>query len=283
MNRIHRALLVASALAVTSVANAQTTGGTATNASGNGGVNQSGTGTPTVELATAPTITSTTGGGITRGLADSSNLLGGFYANPLYQGARSVSGDLTNVIAPGGFGQATFTTGGSAGVGGGGNATAGRGGAAAGRTAGTGGTGGLAGGTTLGGATTGGLGGAAGRQAGGLGGAGGRQAGGLGGAGANQNTAQQLSTGRNIAYTQTLKFGVPPMTMTAVQTEVATMLATSTSAPSAGKVVATSGEFGTVILSGSVTDEDEAKLIEGMVMLTPGVKQVKNELRFPKP
>ena len=73
------------------------------------------------------------------------------------------------------------------------------------------------------------------------------------------------------------------MTMTQVQTEVVNMLATSTSAPSASKVQATAGEFGTVILSGNVTDEDEARLIEGMVLLTPGVKKVKNDLRFPRP
>jgi hypothetical protein len=286
MNRIHRALLVASALAVASVASAQTTGGTAGTpgtATGNGGVNQAGTGTATVELAAAPTITNTTGGGVTRGTIDGSNLLGGFYANPLYQGARSVSGDLTNVIAPGGFGQATFTTGGAAGVGGGGNATAGRGGATAGRAGGattglqTGGS--TLGGSTLGGGAAGGLGNAAGggRQAGGFGGG----QGGLGGANNSQNSNQQLSTGRSIAYTQTLRFGVAPMTMTAVQTEVVNTLATS-SVPGANQVQAIAGDFGTVILTGVAMDEDNAKLIEGIVMLTPGVKQVKNELKFPK-
>jgi hypothetical protein len=281
MNRIHRALLVAGALAMASVASAQTTGGNggATNAAGNGGTNQAGTGTQTLTLATAPTITNTANGGITAGTADSSNLLGGYYANPLYQGARSVSGNLTDVVKPGGFGSSTFTTGGSATVGGGGNATGGRGGATAGRAGGST-TGALAGGTTLGGSTLGGGGGAAGRQAGGLGG--GAQGGGIGGAANSQNSNQQLSTGRSIAYTQTLKFGVAPMTMTAVQTDVVNMLATS-SVAGANQVQATAGDFGTVILSGRVADEDSAKLIEGMVMLTPGVKQVKNDIKFPKP
>ena len=269
MNRIHRALLVAGALAVASVASAQTTG-TGTN----GGTNQAGTGTQTLTLAEAPSIGTTTSGSIERGNVDSSNLLGGFYANPLYQGARTVSGELTNVGQLGGFGQSTFATGGSATVGGG-NA-AGRGGATAGRTGG-GTTGSLAGGTTLGGSTLGGA--TAGRQAGGLGG--GAQ-GGIGGATNSQNSNQQLSSGRSIAYTQSLKFGVPPMTMTQIQTEVVNMLATS-SVAGANQVQATAGDFGTVILSGNATDEDSAKLIEGMVMLTPGVKQVKNDLKFPKP
>ena len=276
MNRIHRALLVAGALAVASVASAQTTG-TGGTATGNGGTNQAGTGTQTLQLAEAPSIGSTAAGGVTRGTSDGSNLLGGFYANPLYQGARSVSGSLTNVVAPGGFGTSTFTTGGSATVGGGGgNATGARGGATAGRTGG-GTTGSLAGGTTLGGSTLGGA--TASRQAGGLGG--GAQ-GGIGGATNSQNSNQQLSSGRSIAYTQSLKFGVPPMTMTQIQTEVVNMLATS-SVAGANQVQATAGDFGTVILSGNATDEDSAKLIEGMVMLTPGVKQVKNDLKFPKP
>lgn len=279
MNRIHRALLVAGALAVASVASAQTTG-TGTNggtAAGNGGTNQAGTGTQTLTLAEAPSIGSTANGGVSRGTSDGSNLLGGYYANPLYQGARSVSGSLTNVVAPGGFGTSTFTTGGSATVGGGGNSTSARGGATAGRAGGSTGTNTLAGGTTLGGSTLGGA--TAGRQAGGLGG--GAQ-GGIGGATNSQNSNQQLSSGRSIAYTQSLKFGVPPMTMTQIQTEVVNMLATS-SVAGANQIQATAGDFGTVILSGNATDEDSAKLIEGMVMLTPGVKQVKNDLKFPKP
>jgi osmotically-inducible protein OsmY len=269
-------LLVAAALAFASVASAQTTGtgtaGTPTNTTGNGGTNQAGTGTATVELAAAPEIGSTNGS-IQKGTVDSSNQLGGFYANPLYQGARSISGDLTAVGQLGGFGQPTFATGGSAATGSG-NA-AGRGTQTAGRTSTTGTGNTLAGGTTLGGNTT------AGRQQG-LGNTaqGGRQAG-LGGTN-QQNSNQQLSTGRSIAYTQTLKFGVAPMTMTEVQSEVGTMLATSSATPNVNKVQAVAGDFGTVILNGSVGDEDEARLIEGMVMLTPGVKQVKNDLKFPK-
>jgi osmotically-inducible protein OsmY len=36
-----------------------------------------------------------------------------------------------------------------------------------------------------------------------------------------------------------------------------------------------------VTLRGSVKNEDEARLIEGVVRLTPGVGQIRNELLFP--
>src|SRR5256885_7103062 len=36
-----------------------------------------------------------------------------------------------------------------------------------------------------------------------------------------------------------------------------------------------------VVLRGAVRDEDEARLAENMIRLTPGVRDVKNELKFP--
>jgi osmotically-inducible protein OsmY len=38
-----------------------------------------------------------------------------------------------------------------------------------------------------------------------------------------------------------------------------------------------------VVLRGSVKDEDEARLVENMIRLTPGVRDVRNELKFPQP
>ena len=38
-----------------------------------------------------------------------------------------------------------------------------------------------------------------------------------------------------------------------------------------------------VVLRGTVRDAREARLVEGMVRLTPGVAYIKNELTFPAP
>ena len=38
-----------------------------------------------------------------------------------------------------------------------------------------------------------------------------------------------------------------------------------------------------VVLRGNVQTGDEARLVEGMIRLTPGVRDVRNELKFPAP
>jgi hypothetical protein len=287
---------------------AQTTGGTGGGGLGGGGGGLGGGATNNIAAqaaatAQAPTIGSTAAG-FSNPVTQPSNILTPFYANPTYAGAQRASG--TTVIGPGGFGQQTVAGGGTTAAGTGGRATA------AGRTGGTttggiGGVGGGLGGTTtgarttgtLGGATTG-LGGTAGgtRAAGGLGTAGGLggTAGGLGGTtrgggfggtagglGGANNTNQQLSTGRQIAYTQSLKFGVAPLSAPQLQTDVSTLISTSSTLSGVAGLQAVVGDGGVVLLRGKVADEDEAKLVEGMIRLTPGVKDVKNELEFPKP
>ncbi|OWK39179.1 hypothetical protein FRUB_06261 [Fimbriiglobus ruber] len=65
-----------------------------------------------------------------------------------------------------------------------------------------------------------------------------------------------------------------------MQTDVREVLDRSSMTPSArGIQVATDGPV--IVLRGAVKDEDEARLIEGMVRLTPGVREVRNELQFP--
>ena len=267
MTLLKRALLVAVLCGCATAAVAQTGGGTPGAATGGGGAGQgggAGGGTPILELPTAPTITSTTQGGvINSGVLGTCNLLGNYYANPLYQGARVPTGNLTGVVPAGGFGQPTFGNTGSTGA----NGTG-----LAGRTAGAAGT--NATGRTGGGATA---------QPGGQGLN--RQGGASGGAFGNssQNTNQQLATGRNIAYTQTLKFGVAAMTPTQVQADVVGTLASSSSISNSAGVLVQATDNGGVTLQGVAKDEDEARLIEGLVLLTPGVKRVKNELSYPKP
>lgn len=300
---------------------AQQTGGTGGTGGTTGGIGggQGGQGGGGAQSAASevPTIGSTSGG-FSNSVVQQSNIISRYYANPSYQGVGTATG--TTITSPGGFGAAlyggtgtTATGGGRATAGGvgrtGGATTGGLGGmtAGGGRTAtslggtatGLGGTGGLAGGTTGFGGATGGL-GATGR-AGGLGGATGGlgttgglgatgrtgglggTAGGLGGFGGTNSTAQQLSTGRSVAYTQTLKFAAPPVAAPQLQAEIQSMFtAASTLSPTAG-VEATVGDGGLVVLRGKVADADEARLVEGMVRLTPGVKGVKNELVPEKP
>ena len=61
---------------------------------------------------------------------------------------------------------------------------------------------------------------------------------------------------------------------------LATALRSSNIANAKG-ISVVAGEGGVVVLKGAAKDEDEARLIEGMIRLTPGVRSVQNELKFP--
>jgi len=111
----------------------------------------------------------------------------------------------------------------------------------------------------------------------------GGRTGGFGGTTGANSAAQQLSTGRNIAYTSTPKFAISAVAAPALASEVRSVLDSSSSIASARGIASTADADGMVVLTGSVTDEDEARLVEGLILLTPGVKGVKNELKYPKP
>jgi len=182
---------------------------------------------------------------------DSSNFLSGYYANPYYQGLISAQ---TNQ-GPGGFGSPLSGTGSLGGTGGA-RGTAGstaRATGAAGRT-----------GTT----------GAAGRQTGGLGG------GGLGAAANTYGVVVPLPV--QITYAAIPDFGSTPVAAPQLQSDLSAMITRSIgsiSNPAAVKV--TIGSQNTVTLRGDVASDREARLVEGMVRLTPGVGYIKNELTFP--
>jgi osmotically-inducible protein OsmY len=129
---------------------------------------------------------------------------------------------------------------------------------------------------SLGTATTGG--GAAGtRTTGGFGNTGGL--GGRGNATVGGNTNNQQSTTR-LSHTAELKFPVKPIEMPALVADVQAMLARSSMVSSAASVkVEVSGNL--IVLRGRVADADEKRLVEGMVRLSPGVRDVKNELEHP--
>jgi hypothetical protein len=202
----------------------------------------------TAPQITAPSVTTGTGAS---GSADP--VLGSFYANPYYAGTWANSKAKAN---PGGFGQPLFgTTGGGGGLGG--MAT---GGATGIRTGATGARTGMT--NTFGGGQLGG-----------------GQFGGLNTA-ANQN-GQVIALPAQIAYPAFPSFPTPPVAAPQIQADVSGMIGRSvgTIANPAGIQVSANG--GTVMLRGTVRDADEARLVEGMVRLTPGVLDVRNELTFP--
>ncbi len=185
-----------------------------------------------------------TGAALTGGM-DASNVLGATYANPLYQGrAGAAYGQV-----PGGFANPLYTI--------------------TGATGGAGGPGGAGG--------IGGIGGAGGLGALGRGGAGAV----LGGAGTTGNqTGVVVQMPRAIAYPAQLRFAAPAVVPARLQTDLRGVLnATPMIANAAAVQLQVDGN--NVLLRGSVRDAEEARLVEGLVRLTPGVRQIKNELTFP--
>jgi hypothetical protein len=185
----------------------------------------------------------------------------------------------------------TGGTGGLAG-GGGGGATGGRtgGGLAGGGLAGGGfggggfGGGGLAGGGLAGGGLAGGAlgGGFGGGRAGALGALGGGRTGAFGAGGLTTQTAVVIPSPQRVAYPAVLRFQAPPVAPTRVQADIrGTIDRSGMIANPAGVQVQVTGNQ--VLLRGTVRDEDEARLVENVVRLTPGVREVKNELAFPRP
>lgn len=277
---------------------AQTTGGTGNTGGGAPTGLQTGNASnfQIQQLTQAPQINSAETTGST---VNSTNSFSQYYANPLYQGRAGA----TNTELPGGFGSAMAATGGAGGGRAVGTAQGGRttgAGATGGRTAtttgGTGATGGLGGvGGATGGGRAGGVGGTTAlggatqfggqaNRAGGTGGLG-TQRGGLGGglAGQQQQGSAIIQLPRQISYTMTMRMPMPKSTpaqiATQMQTDLRSVIDRSSSlANPKGIEVVTDGSV--VVLRGRVKDEEEAATAEGVIRLTPGVKVVKNELKY---
>jgi hypothetical protein len=277
---------------------AQTTGGggTGTGGSTGGGISGLQTGSASSfeiqQMQSAPQIANATTSGST---LNSTNAFSQFYANPFYQGRAGATGQ----DGPGGFGSALTGTGGggtgrAVGASGlntgrtGATGTGGTGGGATGRTGGntsvTGlGTGGRAGGTTGFGGTTGQFGGTTGQfggRTGTTGQFGGRtgQLGGLGGTNQQQGNAV-IPLPRPVSYTMTVRMPVPQMNTPQVQADLRGMIDRSSMIANP-RGIALSMDGNTVVLRGTVKDQEEAQTVEGMVRLTPGVRTVKNELKY---
>jgi hypothetical protein len=119
--------------------------------------------------------------------------------------------------------------------------------------------------------------------AGGRGGQGGRGATGTGTVNVQDVGGIIANLPRQIAYPSQIKFQAPALAPAQLQTDLSGMIRRTTMiANPAGVQVAVADGNG-VVLRGTVRDADEARAVEGMVRMTPGVRQVKNELTYPGP
>ena len=106
--------------------------------------------------------------------------------------------------------------------------------------------------------------------------------GGTTGTGQTTDPGGQLVTlPRQIAYPAQLKFAVAPIVAPRLQADLRGLLDRAPSlANPAGVQVQVDGNM--VVLRGAVKDGDEARLVEGLVRLTPGVGRIANELTYPR-
>ncbi|MFO0938124.1 MAG: BON domain-containing protein [Gemmataceae bacterium] len=225
----------------------------------------------------------------------SSNVLGGYYANPMYQGRVGTTGG----VSPGGFGSVLYSTTSSTGgmAGGGRGATGGTrsggitsssfgsstgtgfgsSGAGGGRSS-TGGFGGTSGSTGGFGSSTGGFGGT------GSVGAGGGFGGGMGGFGGGGMNGQSQNTvmadrrlGTFIQPSNIAPATLSPLAMKA-QVELRGTFQNSTYLASGKSITVNVTDTGIVRLRGNVSSDDERKLAISLAQMTPGVNQVVSEL-----
>ena len=123
-----------------------------------------------------------------------------------------------------------------------------------------------------------------GTAAGGRGQQGAAAPGARGGATLTDPGGQIVTLPRQIAYTSQIQFKTPagnpvPQLQSDLRTSIDRVPKDLLANP-AGVQVAVDGR--NVTLKGSVRDEEEARLVEGMVRLTPGVFDIKNELTVAK-
>lgn len=104
-----------------------------------------------------------------------------------------------------------------------------------------------------------------------------------GGAGSmvSETGGQLVTLPRQIAYTSQLKFAPAPVAAPRLQSSLRDILSRApTLTNAAGVQVQVDGNA--VLLRGTVRDADEARLVEGLVRLTPGVGRITNELAYPR-
>jgi len=106
--------------------------------------------------------------------------------------------------------------------------------------------------------------------------------GGIGGGIGGQNNANQsgiiIPMPAQIAYTARMQFPTPPVPAGKIVSEVRAIIDKTPAIADAKAVQVITDANNNVTLRGSVKDDDEARLIEGLVRITPGVGAIRNEL-----
>jgi hypothetical protein len=103
-----------------------------------------------------------------------------------------------------------------------------------------------------------------------------------GGLGSSSQSSQQsgilIPIPVQINYTAQMRFPTPPVAAGKMQTDLRVVLDNTSQIanPKAVQIIVDANN--NVILRGNVADEDEARLVEGIVRLTPGVRAIQNEL-----
>lgn len=105
--------------------------------------------------------------------------------------------------------------------------------------------------------------------------------GGTGGTFTADPGGQIVQLPRQIAYTAQLKFTPPTIPAPRLQADLRGLIDRAGLTVPAGSVqVLVDGT--SVVLRGTVRDDDEARLVMGVVRLTPGVSRITNELNYPR-
>ena len=82
-----------------------------------------------------------------------------------------------------------------------------------------------------------------------------------------------------VSYAATVRFAAPPVEVTVVRADLQGLLNRSSALSRPGSV-RVEADGNAIVLRGRVADEDEQRLVEGMVRLEPGVHEVRNELEI---
>lgn len=218
---------------------------------------------PVEQIATINSVSAYTGTGATTSVISTSNPFARTYANPYWQGR---AGAQANQV-PGGFGNVLYnvttgSTGGSIGYAGSTGSLTGQGGSTSISSA-------------LGRSTTGSTSGVRGSTSSTLGRTG-------GGVSSSSVSGIIVPMSRTIAYPAVLKFQAPAVPAATMHADIRGMLDRSTMI-TAPQNVQVNLEGDGVVLRGMAENGDEARMVEGMVRLTPGVRFVRNELTFRNP
>jgi osmotically-inducible protein OsmY len=91
------------------------------------------------------------------------------------------------------------------------------------------------------------------------------------------------ATGASTApnFVTTVGFDAPRIAPTRMQTEVSQALANSTALAGSKGIKVAFDRAGNVLLTGQVASDHDRLLAEGLVRMTPGVHEVRNELQVP--